>query len=269
MDIIQEENTIIAQDTQNVDMTDVSPAVSPDVQGTGSQTENNKRVIVFCLTGHTFSTEFLKSWTEVFAYCLMNDITPVLSTSGELNSVLAKNKCLSGNTLNGPYQTPFQGKIKYERIIWLDTKMIFNVEMIKKLLSVDENIVSGMFVQSNLKTLGFIKTIDKDHFMEKGTYNYMTRDELLEWKKENTSQDLLEVEHCDLGFMMMKYGILEKLAYPWFKQTMTTIQDGSGNVMVQEYNTEDFSLIQTLRESGERVFVDTSIMVGREHNIIF
>lgn len=268
MESIQEENTIVSDQTMEYSQTSQGSS-SEGSNSTADMDVQNKRIIIFCLTGHSYSTEFLKSWTEVFAYCLLNDITPVLSTSSELNSVIAKNKCLSGNTLNGPYQRPFQNNIKYERLIWIDSKMIFNVEMVKKLLSVEENIVSGMFVQSNLKTLGFIQNIDKDHFMEKGAYNYMSRDDFIEWKKENTEQTLLEVEHCDLGFMMMKHGVLEKLAYPWFKQTMTTIQDSSGNVMVQEYNNEDFSLIQTLRESGERVFVDTSIMVGREHNIIF
>ena len=50
----------------------------------------------------------------------MNNINPILSNSYDSNVFFVRNKCLMGNVLNGIKQKPFQGKIDYDYIMWMN-----------------------------------------------------------------------------------------------------------------------------------------------------
>lgn len=45
------------------------------------ETKQFEKTIIFCVLGDTASFNFLKVWTEIVGYCLMNKIKPVLSTA--------------------------------------------------------------------------------------------------------------------------------------------------------------------------------------------
>lgn len=227
-----------------------------------------KMTIVFCIPGNSFSNEFLRCWTELFAYCITNNITPILSTTYCSNVFFVRNKCLLGNNLNGIHQKPFQGQIDYDYVMWIDSDQVFSVDMFKRLLAHQKDIVSGMYMMSNLKHLAVVPKMDADYFVKNGSFEFLSRESLIEWKKENTESSLMDVDYCGMGFMLIKRGVLETLEYPWFQPKLTTIQDMCGNIIVQDYNSEDVYLCKTLKDKGYQILVDTDVLVGHEKAIV-
>ena len=50
--------------------------------------------VIFCIPGNTFSGNFLKAWTNLFVWCVNNNINPILSNHYDSNVYYARQKCL-------------------------------------------------------------------------------------------------------------------------------------------------------------------------------
>jgi hypothetical protein len=225
--------------------------------------------IVFCLEGESFSSEFLRSWTELFAYCITNNIKPILSNAYDSNIFHLRNMALMGNPTKGVNQKPFDGKLDYDYILWISSDMIFTVDMFKRLLEHNKQVVSALCMRKDLKSYDMIRQYDQDYLVKNGSFEYVSREQVEEYKKqcgENVS--LMDVQYCGMGFMLMKRGVIESMKYPWFFPTSTTLQDPSGNVLFHSYNNDAESFCSVLRQSGVPIYVDTTAMVGLQRNII-
>ena len=62
--------------------------------------------------------------------------------------------------------------------------------------------------------------------------------------------------------------ILEQIDYPWFKPSMTTLKTEEGEIIIQDYNSEDFYMCQKIQELGIPIYLDTSVIVGHEKKLI-
>ncbi len=258
METITEENTII-EGPGDESGTIVQP-----------QPQTKPITIVFCIPGNTFSNNFLYSWTELFGFCIMNNINPILSNSYDSNIFFVRNKCLMGNVLKGKDQKPFQGKVDYDYIMWIDSDQVFNVQMFKRLLSYDLDVVSGCYLMADAKSFAAVKDLDQEYLMKNGCYQFLTPKDVETWRNEQEDKEnrLMEVSYCGLGFMLMKRGILEKIQYPWFQPSMTTIKDENDEILIQDYNSEDYYICQEIKKLGYKIHLDTSIIVGHEKKLI-
>lgn len=182
--------------------------------------------------------------------------------------------------MNGPSQKPFQGKINYDYLMWIDGGKVFTVDMFKQLLSHDVSIVSGVYLTRDLKHYDVCETIEHEYVVKNGVYNYMTREglKLLHTQVNTptasttatTSEDngLRKVDYCGMGFMLIKQGIVEKMRYPWFRPTMTTMTHEDGSVLRVEVNTEEQYFCQELRQLNIDQYVDINVVVGQENSIV-
>ena len=98
------------------------------------QPEQKDTVIVFCVIGNQFSEKFLRNWTELFGYCLKNNIQPVLSNFNGDNNYIYKNGCLLAK-INQEDNVPFQGNLDYDYIVWIHENMMFSVDTFKALMN--------------------------------------------------------------------------------------------------------------------------------------
>lgn len=262
LDTINEEN-IILEENENMEKEDEDVAME-------KSNEKKHLTIVFCIPGNNFSNNFLHSWTEIFGYCLMNNINPILSNSYDSNVFFVRNKCLMGNVLNGIKQQPFQGKINYDYIMWIDSDQVFNVDMFKRLLSYDKPVVSGCYFMRNARQFAAVQEINQEYLLKNGNYEFLTPAHIENWKNipENKNNNLMKVSYCGMGFMLMKKGILEQIEYPWFKPSMSILKNEEGDVILQDYNSEDFYMCQKIQELGIPIYLDTSIIVGHEKKLI-
>ena len=67
----------------------------------------------------------------------------------------ARCKCLGANVLRGPDQIPWDGKLKYDYQLWIDSDIVFNSEKFWQLILMDKDIakVDGMLQKMVLQVL--------------------------------------------------------------------------------------------------------------------
>lgn len=75
-------------------------------------------------------------------------------------------------------------------------------------------------------------------------------------------EGLFPVTYAGFGFMVMRYGVMEELEYPWFNAIFHTIQT------TYDFSSEDVSVCLKLKEKNIPVLLDPSIKVGHVKNFI-
>ena len=98
--------------------------------------------VVFCLPGRGVSYTYLKNFVQ-----LCFDIVQMggsIQISQDYSSMVnfARCKCLGANVLRGPDQIPWDGKLKYDYQLWIDSDIVFNTEKFLQLVLMDQDIAS-------------------------------------------------------------------------------------------------------------------------------
>ena len=204
--------------------------------------------IIFCIPGNNFSNGFLKCWTELtvelhrrgFEYELLSQYVP--------NVYKVRTLLLDGHRKHGQYQSPWQGKKDYDYIMWIDSDQIFKPDDFFKLLEHDKDIVSGLYLRKprsdNLNDI----PIEFACFNEDGKKLYTNE----------VNGELIKVWSNGMGWMLIKKGVFEKIEYPWFGP----IIEGLG------FHGEDVSFQLRAKDVGFDSYVDTSIIVGHEKEVV-
>ena len=87
--------------------------------------------VVFCIPGGTFSNHFLLSWTDTISKIIGLQKYKILVSNHYTSHVhFVRAHCLGADVKSGPLQKPFQGKLDYDVIVWLDSDMVYNYNMI-------------------------------------------------------------------------------------------------------------------------------------------
>lgn len=214
--------------------------------------------IVFCLPGSSFSGLFLECWTDLVSNCISNGIRPLFNRKQSCNIYYVRNMCLGADVTRGENQKPFDGKLDYDYLMWIDSDIIFNPNQFMKLLSYKEDIVSGLYLMEDQKQFATVKVWDYAYFQEHGTFQFLTPADIADQK------GLIEVSYTGMGFMLVKKGVFEKMPYPWFKP----IEKRVGNMV--DFTMEDVSFCLRAQELGYKIKIDPEIKVGhyKSHVII-
>ena len=212
-----------------------------------------KKTIVVCVIGNSFSEKFLRSWTELLGYANANNIQLILSNFSGEKIFSSKNKCLLADSSKGEDQPLFQDKIKYDYTLFLSNKAVFNVEHFKNLLEMEKDVVSC--VSSNrydLNKLNFIESIDYDI---DASYEYVTRNNLKEYVEKH--EDVLKVDYNEMTFTLIKKGVFEKIKYPWFN-----VETSSGDL------SGDVYFYKMCKSLNIDTFISLKNIIGIENNIV-
>ena len=261
---------------------------------------NRPLTIVFCLPGTTFSNNFLKSWSELLLYCVTHQIRPVLSCHQSSNVHFVRNMCLGADVLRGKDQKPFDGKLDYDFIMWIDSDQVFSVNSFISLLKHDTDVVSGLYLMKNGHQYTVVQDWDESNFLNKGSFDFLTRKSLMQWLDDNADGEvedkkdemgnpykdyskckipLMPVSYSGLGWTLVKKGVYEKLSYPWFYGTKITMNksvsigdddnsDVTENREIIDYTAEDVTFFLNLKKINVTPQVDVSSMVGHEKSIV-
>lgn len=174
--------------------------------------KSKTKVVMICIIGNSFSSHFLKCWTEFLGYCLSHNIRPMLSNIVEHGSFVDKNNCFLCKDEEGASQLPFQGKLEYDYILYLSSKCVFPANVLDRLIEMNEPIVAPYSVKpGNVNQVNFIETIDFDSDQE---CEYVPRSTVETYNQEGVESR--KVDYVDTHLMLLKKGVLEKIEYPWF-----------------------------------------------------
>lgn len=219
--------------------------------------------VVFCIPGKVFSYNFLKCWTNLLLQLPAYNVRPKLHSSVSSNVYLARDLCLTEKTQGGLHKKPFEGNIDYDYIMWIDSDSVFNPEDFKNILDqMEENpdlpILSALYFKDEGKEFSAVERVDKDHLEKYGTPKFLTPNDI-KGKKE-----LLRIEYNGLGFMMVRFGVYEKITYPWFQPVLFY-----HNHNVIGFASEDASFCLRAKEAGFDVWVDPKIIIGHEKSFVW
>lgn len=217
--------------------------------------------VIFCIPGTTFSHKFLCSWTATLQWCMNNGINVILSQSTGANIYEVRNKILGGVIKLGSNQKPFQGKIKYNYLMCLDSDQTWSYKDFQKILNTMETntdipILTGVYCRVTDQETDYttiMKLVDSDRLSK--AYRLMSYQELSELP------ELCKVDAAGLGFCMFRYGVIEQLEFPWYRPY--PIIDVKLAKYVQAAS-EDISLFLYLKEVGIDLWCDTTLKVKHE-----
>ena len=215
------------------------------------------KTVVFCLPGRGVSYTFLKNFVTLCFDLVQNKASIQISQDYSSMVNFARCKCLGANVLRGPDQLPWDGKLKYDYQLWIDSDIVFNVEKFYQLVLMDEKIASGWYCTEDGKTTSVAHWLDEDDFKGNGrVMNHETLDSIAKRQKPFT------VDYAGFGWLLIKHGVFEdsQMKYPWFAPKMQIFESGA----VQDMCGEDVSFCLDAKEAGFRIMCDPRIRVGHE-----
>ena len=251
------------------------------------------KTIVFCLPGRGVSYNFLKSFVSLSFDLVQAGAAIQISQDYSSMVNFARCKCLGANVLRGPNQLPWDGKLKYDYQLWIDSDIVFNTEKFYQLilnaipeqavtktevfekdeegkdtdklkgftLQVDpekeRQIVAGWYCTEDGKTTSVAHWLDESDFRGNGgVMNHETIESISKRKKPFT------VDYSGFGWLLIKNGVFEDegMPYPWFAPKMQVFESGE----VQDMCGEDVSFCLDAKEAGFEIWCDPRIRVGHE-----
>ena len=79
--------------------------------------------VVFCLPGRGVSFTFLKAFVQLCFDIVQSGGSIQISQDYSSMVNFARCKCLGANVLRGPKQLPWDGKLKYDYQLWIDSDL--------------------------------------------------------------------------------------------------------------------------------------------------
>jgi len=218
------------------------------------------KTIVICTPGSSFSHTWVNCLLNLWLWCYQNGYTPRLSQATSNNTYYVRQKCLGADVMRGKDQKPFDGKLDYDYILWIDSDSIFAPQQLDKLLKHNVDIVAGLqaFEGGQGFTCG---NLNEDYFKKKGIMPYHTQ-ETIDRAKPN-KKGLIEVDYTGFGFLLVKKGVYEKLEYPWHRPEWWKIDK------CVDFSMEDVGWSMNVRKKGYKIYVDPTIRVGHEKKTIY
>lgn len=210
--------------------------------------------VIFCVPGQTFSNTFLQCWTDLILACPHIGVQPICPVFPYISNIyISRNVCLLGKPELGVNQKPFQGKINYDYLMWIDSDSVWKISDFKRLLDLmeanrDIHILSGVYMHGNGEHLVIIG--------EDG--------ELLLPIELEQMPELVRMPHSGMGFMMVRRGVFEYMKYPWFAPIL--IKDDQGDVI--DIMGDDIAFCTRAKEVGLVTWIATQVRIGHEKSRI-
>ena len=216
--------------------------------------------ILFCLPGREYSGNFLRCWTELIAHCHSKNYQVMVNQQYSCNIYYVRNMCLGGSIARGENQKPFDGKLDYDYMMWIDSDILFSVQQFQRLLDHKQDIVSGLYLMDGGKAYATVETWDEDLFKKNEAFHFMTPEDVGRIKREKT---LLPVVYTGFGFILVKKGVFESMRYPWFRPEFVDIKG------CKDFTMEDVAWCREATRLGYKVNVDLEVVVGHEKTKIY
>ena len=243
------------------------------------------KAIVFCLPGRGCSYIFLKNFVQLCFDMVQNGMSIQISQDYSSMVNFARCKVLGANVLRGANQIPWDGKLKYDYQLWIDSDIVFdtskfwqlcdlavpadsvtkeevkdeegNVKEVK--LTTDESklneITAGWYATEDGQTTSVAHWLEEEDFRKNGgVMNHETCESMSKRKKPFT------VDYTGFGWVIIEKGVFEKLEYPWFAPQMQIFESGE----VQDMCGEDVSFCLDAQKADFQIWCDPRIRVGHE-----
>jgi len=209
------------------------------------------KTVIFCLPGSYYSGRFLVSFTQLLDDCRKVGMKPIISQDYSSMVNFARCKVAGADVQRGKQQVPFDGKVPYDYMMWIDSDIRFTSKDFFKLVDMRKDIASGWYTQPGGST-PVVEKMEQDYFQTHGYFEFIHEDKMVERKKT------FEADYIGFGWVLIKKGVFERLPYPWFAPKRMSIGP------MEDMCSEDVAFCIDARELGYSIWVDPTIKVGHE-----
>jgi hypothetical protein len=227
-----------------------------------------KKRVVLGLPGREFSSNFLISLVRsLYALWDSNKYEVVICPAYSSFVTFSRMKTLGLDVTRGIDQKPFDG-MAYDVYVTIDSDIVFSPEQLVALIEATDvhPVVSGLYRMADLQHFACVKNWDTSFFIEHGSFQFMTPEEIKAWKEE-TKQKYLDVSYNGMGFFACRKEVLDAMQYPYFYAELQEIVTPDGKVM-RDMCSEDVAFCMNIQKAGFSVMVDTDLVVGHEKTLI-
>jgi hypothetical protein len=213
--------------------------------------------IVFCLPGRGVSYRYLKSFVQLCFDLVQAGASIQISQDYSSMVNFARCKCLGANVLRGPDQIPWNGELKYDYQLWIDSDIVFNSDAFWAIFAMDKDIAAGWYATEDGVTTSVAHWLEEDDFKKNGgVMNHEMVNTISNRKKPFT------VDYTGFGWVLIKHGVFEhpQMKYPWFAPQMQVFESGE----VQDMCGEDVSFCLDAIKAGFEIWCHPLVRVGHE-----
>ena len=207
---------------------------------------------IFCILGHNFSNNFLNSWSETLVM-LEKDLKASYIWRIHYEALVAstRNTLIAGLGEDNPYieekegliyKTPFLGKYKCKKVIFLDDDMVWTWEDMKRLLVTPHNILSGFYINRH-----------------NGVVGHGINNKAVTLNQIKTEPFPFEIHFCGFGFVSIDYEVFKNMSYPWFESGHNLEPEAIFDLI-----GEDYYFCSKARSLGYKIMGDPAIRLGHE-----
>ena len=149
------------------------------------------KAIVFCLPGRGTSYIFLKNFVQLCFDMVQNGMSIQISQDYSSMVNFARCKVLGANVLRGPKQIPWDGKLKYDYQLWIDSDIVFDTNKFWQLCDLalpadgkEKEITAGWYATEDGSTTSIAHWLEEDDFRKNGgVMNHETVETMSKRKK--------------------------------------------------------------------------------------
>jgi len=210
--------------------------------------------VLIATPGGSMSPGYVESLVETLRW-LKDECMDFLWLNKYSSFIPSARELTATNTYVHNYDTNAigEGKFTYDKIVWIDSDISWDVEMFAKLIESDLPIVGGLY---QTHPNGTVALAFED---ENGKPRKVNKVELLLWDEP------VECWGIGFGFIAMEAGVFENMQRPWFE-----IEKIKWDAVPFETNIgEDYSWCVRARRAGFKVMVDPTVKVRHHKDTIY
>lgn len=203
--------------------------------------------VLIATPGRNMEAEYVKSLVQTISY--LNEVGISYIFLNEYSSMVssAREATTMGETYLDPFNnSPVRGKVTYDKIIWIDSDIGWEITDFMKLYESDKDIVAGLYF--NEKMVPMFSVAVEDAATE--------IDRILKSNKEE------EVFAAGFGFIAIKQGVFENMKRPWFESLFERMVSEDGEKEVFIPYGEDFAWCKKAQQAGFKIYLDPTISLS-------
>lgn len=199
--------------------------------------------LIIATPGYSVLSGYLRSLLAATQELNQRGITWAFSQEYASHVADAREITLNGDNRNDPTeQRPFKGSVTYDKILWIDSDIIFTPEDVIKAYESPFDIVAGAYMIASGEVVAYKELFGRGYTMEE--------------VKNLTEPE--RISGAGMGFMAVKSGVFESLTRPWFQSPVVTTQI-SGKDFTFPIMGEDLSFCYRAGQAGFEIWLDPSI----------
>lgn len=199
--------------------------------------------LIIATPGHSALSGYIKSLLAATQELNRRGITWAWSQEYSSHVADAREMTLNGDNQNNPKeQRPFKGQLTYDKILWIDSDIIFTPEDVIKAYESDFDVVTGAYTLASGEVVVYKELFGRPYSMQE--------------VKDMTEPQ--KVFGAGMGFFCMKSGIFEQMTRPWF-QSVPGTTTFEGENFTFPIMGEDLSLCKRINDLGFEIWLDPSI----------